>query len=242
MAHTAAKPQTARWMRGSSASVRGALLGLVLERPGQGGDLANRLRIRLGETWKLDPNDVYRLLEGLQQEGLIETREEARRANGRRTVTYHPTRRTAAALTTWIETLLPREPVRMSLQAKLSVARPQDAERMMQALREYEQSCLTLANMIRPASSDEQDSWTARSWTALCLECTRDGAYSQLKAEIDWSKRTRERIRTTVAALPAAEPVGLASGRAALDAEPAGLDDEPAARVAESVGRSALAG
>jgi DNA-binding PadR family transcriptional regulator len=198
MADTATKPQTARWMRGASASMRGALLGLVLERPGQGGDLANRLRIRLGETWKLDPNDVYRLLEGLQQEGLVQAHEEPPRNGARRaTVTYHPTPRTAMALTTWIETLLPREPVRMALQAKLAVARPQDAERMMKALLEYEQSCLMLASLVAPPALEGQ-----QSWTALCLECTRDAAHSQLEAEINWAERTRMRI---------AEQVGRAS-------------------------------
>lgn len=199
MAESAGRPQTARWMRGASASVRGALLGLVLERPGQGGDLANRLRIRLGETWRLDPNDVYRLLEGLQQEGLIQAQREPRSHNGRRaTVTYHPTDRTAGALTTWMETLLPREPVRQALQAKLAVARPQDAERMMEALTEYEESCLMLAQLVAPSYMEGP-----RSWTALCLECTRDAAYSQLEAEVKWATRTRERIaeQTSRAAL-----------------------------------------
>lgn len=190
MAQTAGRPQTARWMRGASASVRGALLGLVLERPGQGGDLANRLRIRLGETWKLDPNDVYRLLEGLEQEGLVQSVAEPHPQSGRRpTVTFHPTEETARALTLWMETLLPREPVRLALQAKLAVARPQDAERMMDALAEYEESCLMLAQLVAPSFAEGH-----RSWTALCLECTRDAAYSQLEAEVKWAQRTRERI------------------------------------------------
>jgi DNA-binding PadR family transcriptional regulator len=194
MAQTVGRPQTARWMRGASASVRGALLGLVLERPGQGGDLANRLRIRLGETWRLDPNDVYRLLEGLEQEGLVRSLLEPHAEKGRRpTVTYHATEETAPALTLWMETLLPREPVRLALQAKLAVARPQDAERMMDALSEYEDSCLMLAQLVAPSFADGP-----RSWTALCLECTRDAAYSQLEAEVKWAQRTRERIAEQV--------------------------------------------
>jgi DNA-binding PadR family transcriptional regulator len=182
-------------MRGASASVRGALLGLVLERPGQGGDLANRLRIRLGETWKLDSNDVYRLLEGLEQEGLVQSVAAPHSESGRRPiVTYHPTDETAGALTVWMETLLPREPVRLALQAKLAVARPEDADRMMDALTEYEESCLMLAQLVAPSIGEG-----SRSWTALCLECTRDAAYSQLEAEVRWAARTRERIAEQVA-------------------------------------------
>jgi DNA-binding PadR family transcriptional regulator len=181
-------------MRGASASVRGALLGLVLERPGQGGDLANRLRIRLGETWRLDSNDVYRLLEGLEREGLIRSVAEPHPEPGRRpTVTYHPTDETACALTAWMETLFPREPVRLALQAKLAVARPEDAERMIEALTEHEENCLMLAQLVAPSFGEG-----SRSWTALCLECTRDAAYSQLEAEVKWAARTRERIAEQV--------------------------------------------
>ncbi len=49
-------------MRGGSQAMRGALLGMLLERPGHGGDLASRLAARLGETWRVETNDVYRLL------------------------------------------------------------------------------------------------------------------------------------------------------------------------------------
>src|SRR6202035_1954871 len=53
------------WMRGSSTSLRGGLLALVLERPSHGYELANRLVDRLGETWLIVRKDIYRLLERL---------------------------------------------------------------------------------------------------------------------------------------------------------------------------------
>jgi DNA-binding PadR family transcriptional regulator len=178
-----------KWMRGASTPLRGALLGLLLERPGHGGDLANRLAARLGETWRVDTNDVYRLLEQLERTGLASSRDEPKRSNQRRThLVYHPTEETSEALTTWMETLLPREPVRLGLQAKLSVARPQDAPRLLIALRAYERECLVLAQLVCPSD------FYARSWAALCMECTRDAVYAQLQTEVDWSTRTRQRI------------------------------------------------
>ena len=82
-------------MRGPSTPLRGALLGLLLERPGHGGDLANRLSARLGETWRVDTNDVYRLLEQLEKTGLAISRAEPKRNNHRRThLVYHPTEET----------------------------------------------------------------------------------------------------------------------------------------------------
>ena len=182
-------PEKTRWMRGPSTPLRGALLGLLLERPGHGGDLANRLAARLGETWRVDTNDVYRLLEQLEKTGLAQSRDEPKRNNHRRThLVYYPTEETPEALTLWMETLLPREPVRLGLQAKLSVAREQDAPRLLTALRAYERECLMLAQLVSPTDG------RGRSWTALCLDCTRDAVYAQLEVEINWAARTRQRI------------------------------------------------
>jgi DNA-binding PadR family transcriptional regulator len=189
MAEAREESHAREWMRGGSASMRGVLLGLVLERPGHGGDLANRMLMRLGETWRVDTNDAYRLLEQLEREGLICSRVEARRNGGRRAmVVYHPTAKTSQALTMWMETLLPREPVRLGLHAKLAVARAEDAPRLMVALRDYEQKCLALAKLVTPNGGAQA------SWSALFIDCTREAVYTQLRAEIDWAANARQRI------------------------------------------------
>jgi DNA-binding PadR family transcriptional regulator len=178
-----------RWMRGPSTPLRGALLGLLLERPGHGGDLANRLAGRLGDTWRVDTNDVYRLLEQLEGSGLAVSREEPKRSDSRRThLVYHATSAAAQALTLWMETLLPREPVRLGLQAKLSVARAQDAPRLLVALRAYEHECLALARRVRPGEPEP------RSWAGLCTGCSRDGVLGQLHSDVEWARRTTGRI------------------------------------------------
>jgi DNA-binding PadR family transcriptional regulator len=184
-----ATTNTRGWMRGASAPLRGALLGIVLERPGHGGDLASRLVARLGATWRIDTNDVYRLLDQLVADGLIAANEEPRRDNARRTrVVYRPTELTENALTAWMETLLPREPVRLGLHAKLAVARDEDAPRLVAALRDYERECLRLAQLVAPTASE------MRSWTALVMDCTRDAVWRQLQADVDWAAQTRQRL------------------------------------------------
>src|ERR1700693_1577804 len=116
------------WMRGASTPLRGALLGLLLERPGHGGDLANRLSGRLGATWRIDSNDVYRLLEQLERTGLVTSRDEPKRGNHKRThLVYHPTEDTSEALTMWMGTLLPREPERLLFAAQRPLVRGQGA-------------------------------------------------------------------------------------------------------------------
>jgi DNA-binding PadR family transcriptional regulator len=168
--------------------MRGTLLGLLLERPGHGGDLANRLAARLGETWRIDTNDVYRLLEQLEQAGLAVSREEPKRGGGGTHLVYHPTEATSDALSQWIGTVAPREPFRLGLQAKLAVARPDDAPQLLSALRAYERECLVLTHMVLPGDGE------ARSWAALCLDCSSDVVQAQLRTEMDWAARTQKRI------------------------------------------------
>ena len=178
------------WARGGSTPLRGALLGLLLERPGYGSELIHRMIGRVGETWRIEPKYVYRLLDQLEEEGLVRSVEEPRRENQRRTrVVYHPTAQTAAAVTCWMETLMPREPVRLGLQAKLAVAREQDVPTLVRALQEYERECLALAQMVFPCQGEP------RSWSALFADCTRDSVHAILQAEIDWTARTRRRLQ-----------------------------------------------
>jgi len=169
--------------------MRGALLGLVLQRPGHGGDLVSRLKGRLGETWRIDVTDVYRLLRRLEEEGLVASVQEHRAGNDQRMRTvYHPTEETARAVTCWMETLMPREPVRLSLQAKLAVGREEDVPALVRALREYERECMALAQFVLPTDVRPQ------SWQALFMDGTRDAVYGMLRAEVDWSVRMRQRI------------------------------------------------
>jgi DNA-binding PadR family transcriptional regulator len=181
------------WMRGPSAPLRGALLGLLLERSGHGGDLANRLSVRLGQTWRVDTNDVYRLLEQLERAGLAVSRTEPKRGNHERThLVYHPTEAAPTELAQWIETLAPREPVRISLHAKLSVAREQDAQRMLAALSAYEHECESLIGLIPTGNGADH------SWLTLCVDSARESMTSQLQGEARWASRTRGRIEAFV--------------------------------------------
>jgi len=180
---------TTRWMQGAATPLRGALLGLVLERPAHGGDLANRLISRLGETWRIESKDVYRLLKQLEEEGLLSPRVEELHGKQRAAhVVYHPTEETAEAFACWMETLTEREPVRLGLQAKVMVGRDQDIPRLRLALREHVRECLALAALVLP--SEDQP----RSWLALRLDCTRDAVYGILRAEVAWATRTLRRI------------------------------------------------
>ncbi len=181
------------WMDAKSGTLRGALLGVLLERPGHGYDLANRLITRLGATWQIDKVTIYRQLETLAEQGLAYAVEGTRSdEDGRPLITYHPTEETAGAFTAWMDQLLPRKPVRLDLQAKLAVARAEDVPRLLAAVSGHERECLQLAALVAPSAG------APTCLAGVFLECTRDSVHGMLEAEIAWAKRTRRRINEYV--------------------------------------------
>jgi len=177
------------WMRGTSP-LKGALLGLLIERPGHGYELASRLGGRLGPAWRIEPQRIYRLLDQLERAGLASSVVQSSPGSSRqqRTV-YHPTGRAPEALTLWMETLLPKEPVRVELHAKIAVAREEDLPRLLVALKRYERECLELLQVTSLTGA------AVRSWMGLIMDLTRDAVDAQLRAEIEWARRARQRIR-----------------------------------------------
>ncbi|HEY5286163.1 MAG TPA: helix-turn-helix transcriptional regulator [Solirubrobacteraceae bacterium] len=174
-------------MRGSSTSLRGGLLALVLERPGHGYELANRLADRLGEAWQIVLKDIYRLLDGLEKDGLLSVSEEREPGQKRARSVYYPTDLTTRAVSDWMETLVPKEPTRVGIRAKVAVAREQDARLLLLALRAYEQECLGLLKHAPAAVS-------VPTWKGLLIDCTRDAVDAQLRFEVEWARRTRRRV------------------------------------------------
>lgn len=183
------------WMKGASAPLRGALLGLVLEEPGGGGELTGRLQERFGESWQVDRRDVYRLLEGLVREGLLQCREQEQGGAGPATqLIYHATEQTSAALTEWMAAAQSREPPRLAIEAKLAVASERDAPALLRALRRHEMECLAIVRSLPSPGGNPS------SAQALMRESARDAMLARLQAEIEWAQRARRRIEEHAAA------------------------------------------
>jgi DNA-binding PadR family transcriptional regulator len=175
------------WMRGSSP-LKGALLGLVLQRPGHGYDLANRLDRRLGPAWQITAKDLYRMLEQLERAGLVSSRRVfSDGPTGNRRV-YSPTELAEPALTEWMHTSTRMAPVRAEFQAKIAVARAQDAPRLLAALESYERECFALFK----ASS--QDAPLIRSFAGIAVHLSRSSARLHLRAELEWIVLARRLI------------------------------------------------
>ncbi len=175
------------WMRGSSP-LKGALLGLLLQRPGHGYDLAQRLDRRLGPAWQITAKDLYRMLEQLERAGLVSSRRVLSDGpTGNRRV-YSPTHRAEPALTEWMNAATRMAPQRVEFQAKIAVARPQDAPRLLAALDAYERECFSLFD------ASAQDTPPISSFAGIAMHLSRASARLHLRAELEWIVLARRLI------------------------------------------------
>jgi DNA-binding PadR family transcriptional regulator len=163
-------------MRGASSPVTGALLGLLLERPSYGYELAQRMNERLGPAWCLTTSSIYPVLDRLESGELIRRAVKGlpRRVRQRERVMYHATHEARQEFEQWMSRPVRREPIRAELLAKLAVARPQDAPLLLAALDEYERACL----MMLEAASETQRS--AGPWDMLLVGLINDAADQHL--------------------------------------------------------------
>jgi DNA-binding PadR family transcriptional regulator len=138
----------------SGLSTKHVVLGLLIERPGYGYDLQQRLESRLGFLG-LSENAVYKILDRLQEDGYIEEMGEKRIGRTRRgpaRVTYRATPEGEQRFRGWVAQPSERPTVRDELQAKLMVTDPGDLPALMDAAEAQARACLAdLSSLSRPS-------------------------------------------------------------------------------------------
>lgn len=180
---------------GRSRELRGATLALIVDRPGHGYELAGRLNRRLGPTWRIQPRQVYKLLDELAAAGLVTSEKQPKPGRPRQTRTvYVSTEQAPAALRRWMQSELKTVPLRPGVIARLSSASPGDAEELLHVLDDYE------AKLLGYLEANDDPDPPVRSWRSLLLAITRSHTDSYLQGEFQWVAVTRRRIREFVAA------------------------------------------
>jgi DNA-binding PadR family transcriptional regulator len=126
-------------------SVKHAVLGLVIERPGYGYELIQRLEQRI-EGWRPSETAVYPALRALRAEGKIRAREAAAEGAAvsahRGVVWYEATDAGRDEFRTWVRAPSDLAPQRDPFWLKVAFASPEDLPHLVELARELESACL----------------------------------------------------------------------------------------------------
>lgn len=183
-----------RSRRRGSGSLRTAIVAALVEQPGHGYDLTNRLNRRMGPVLQTDHRRVYEVLEQLEKEGLASSAEQrVAGAPHRRRRVFSPTalgRQTHAA---WF---VQREQVqlpRADIYALVAFSEPAQAAQLLAKLEEYELDCMEMREQARETEVERA------SWRSRMLNVTRAAVGEQLQGELRWITRVRREIQEYLA-------------------------------------------
>jgi DNA-binding PadR family transcriptional regulator len=172
-------------------SAKNAVLGLVIERPGYGYDLARRLQERFGSSG-FAPTGVYSALDQLSSEALVRSAgSRADAANERaapRTI-YEATSKGVDHFEEWMLGCSSLAPVRDELYMKIALSKPHNLPRLIELAREQERVCLVRLDGLRQPPAGAQGA--PRAWSDVAVLLVRDAEIKQLQARVEWLQKAR---------------------------------------------------
>jgi DNA-binding PadR family transcriptional regulator len=172
--------------------VKYAMLGLVIERPGYGRDLAQRFRERLG-SWDLESSAIHAALDQLEREGSIRsTGATAHAPRGAPRVVYEATQQGVARFDRWISAPASAPDLRDELHVRIATAQPQNLDRLIEITYEQERACLERLQAYAGRSSFGEVLARGGAWDAVAALIVRDAEVMHLEATMDWLARARE--------------------------------------------------
>jgi len=173
-------------------SVKHAVLGLVIERPGHGYALAQRLNERCG-SWQWERSGVYSALDRLEEESyVLRAKARAGASASRRapSTVYEATDRGRDFFGEWVLASSPPSPFRQDLDLKLLLAGPEFLPRLIDLTWAQEQQCA--AELQRLVSQGPAGASIAQSsWAEIAVALQRRGEIRVLQARVEWLQDTR---------------------------------------------------
>ncbi len=189
----------------SGLSTRHVVLGLLVERPGYGYDLQQRIGARLGFL-NLSESAVYKILERLEREGWIEEmgrKEIGATRRGAPRVTYRATPLGRERFEQWMATPCERALLRDELQAKLNVADPRDLPELLAAAEAQGRECLAeLATLQRPVLAQAIEPTVP--WQDAATLMVDEFRLRYLQMLVDWLDAICELIEERIRSAPRA--------------------------------------
>lgn len=189
-------------------SAKYAVLGLVIERPGYGYQLAQRLEERFGSSC-FAPSGVYSALDQLSRDELVRAAGELGPGPARRSaprMIYEATERGVERFEAWILGSSPTPPLRDELHMKIAMCRPGNLPRLIDLVYGQELACigrlrdLTQGSQSRGAEppagvANAQRAGESQDWSRLMRALTRDAEIALWKARIEWLQSAKELLR-----------------------------------------------
>lgn len=174
-------------------SAKYAVLGLVIERPGYGYQLAQRLEERFGSSG-FAPSGVYSALDQLSRDEFVRAAREmgpgpARRAAPR--MIYEATDEGVEHFESWMLGSSPAPPLRDELHMKIALCRPVDLPRLIDTVTGQELACMGRLRDLEELAHGEADG-DRQEWSALMRGLSRDAEVASWRARIEWLQSARE--------------------------------------------------
>lgn len=173
-------------------SAKHAVLGLVIERPGYGYQLAQRLDERFGSSG-FAPSGVYSALDQLSRDELVRSAGElgagpARRAAPR--TIYEATEEGIDHFESWMLDSSPMPPLRDELHMKIALCRPRNVPRLIEMIEGQELVCLGRLSDLRATAAEAGES--SRDWSMLMSLLAAEAEIAFWNARIEWLQNARE--------------------------------------------------
>jgi len=173
-------------------SAKHAVLGLVIERPGYGYQLAQRLEDRFGSS-AFAPSGVYSALDQLSRDDLIRSAGEMGAGPNRRAaprMIYEATDEGVDHFEAWMLEASPSPPLRDELHMKIALCRPVNLPRLIDLVYGQELACMgRLRDLKQRAEEDPAD---PNEWSSLMRTLARDAEVAMWNARIEWLQGARE--------------------------------------------------
>jgi DNA-binding PadR family transcriptional regulator len=173
-------------------SAKHAVLGLVIERPGYGYQLAQRLDERFGSSG-FAPSGVYSALDQLSRDDLVRSAGEmgagpARRAAPR--TIYEATEEGVDHFEAWMLDPSPAPPLRDELHMKIALCRPRNLPKLIEMVSGQELVCLGRLQDLKRLSEDASTS--SRDWSGIMRMLAAEAEVAFWNARIEWLQNARE--------------------------------------------------
>jgi DNA-binding PadR family transcriptional regulator len=183
-------------------SVKHAVLGLVIERPGYGYELIQRLEQRI-EGWRPSETAVYPALRSLRAEGMIRAREAT--ADGaavsahRGVVWYEATDVGREEFRAWVRAPTDLAPQRDPFWLKVAFASPEDLPWLVELARELEAACLErMAELGEQGGSVEDLRRDEVEWQEIGQAWLRRTEAAQLAVRIEAVQQIRAAMKRAI--------------------------------------------